>query len=257
MAFRSIEEFNDDRYRYKFRLTKDGESADVIFLYRSKSDMLIGPAHYIMSPEYNGYAECCGNGCPACARNIRKDTGKLFIPLYNLNTQKIEFWDRNKSFEYVMDRDVFDSYPNPSEYVFTITRHGAYRGGDNNDKVTYSIRATYNNTLMTYDQILAKFNTTLDWSDYYQNICRTISISDMERMLSNNNAGAASKGAGLSDYVATPRAGFVPTMPETYVDASTLVTDNTPVASVPTPSDADTSADTPSDDDSEFPDPEF
>lgn len=254
MAFKSIEAFNDDHYRYTFRLTKDGESADVIFLYRAKSDMLIGPAHYIKSPEYSGYVECCELGCPACARNIRKDSGKLFIPLYNLNTQRIEFWDRNKSFEYVMDRDVFDHYPNPSEYVFTVTRHGAYRGGESNDKVTYSIRATYNNTVMTYDQILAKFNTTLDWSGYYQNICRTVTVSDLERMLSNNVSGATPRGAGLSDYVATPRAGFVPTMPETYVDASTLVSDNTPVESIPTTDNA-SSEDVSSDD--EFPEPEF
>lgn len=220
MAFKSIEQFNDDKYRYMFRLTEDGQSADVIFLYRSKADMLIGPAHYINSNEYTGYVECCGQGCPACAKGIRKDSGKIFIPLYNLSTQKIEFWDRNQSFEHHMDRMVFNNYPNPSELIFTITRHGDYRG----EKVTFDIVATYKNNVMTYDQILAKFNTTME--AYYSNICREYSISDLERILSTNTVASAST---LSEYTPKPRAGYVaPTIPGTYVDVGSMVSDNTP-----------------------------
>lgn len=253
MAFKSIETYNDERYRFQFRLTKDGESANVIFLYRSKSDMLIGPAHYVMSPEYRGYVECCEVGCPACAKGIRKDVGMLFIPLYNLDTQKIEFWVKSQSFENYLDRCVFDSYPNPSEYVFTITRHGEYKA----EKVTYDIRATYNNSVMTYDQILAKFNTTLDWPGYYANICRSYSISELEHLLSNRSQSNSTSSSGLSDYVATPRAGFVPTMPETYVDASNLVADNTPVVTAPTVSNTEVSDDSTPDVGDDFPDPEF
>ena len=170
--------------------------------------------------------------------------------MYNLDTQKIEFWVKSQSFENYLDRAVFDSYPNPSEYVFTITRHGEYKA----EKVTYDIRAEYNNNAMTYDQILAHFNTTLEWPGYYSNICRSYSISELENLLAKNSSSSAAPRSGLADYVATPRSGFVPTMPETYVDSSTLVSDNTPVDSIPTV-DTTSSDDTSSDD--EFPEPEF
>lgn len=267
MAFKSIEAFNDDRYRYSFRMMRDGETAKVIFLYRSKADMMIGSTHHIMTPSYKGYVDCCEYGCPACARGIRRDSGKIFIPLYNLETNKIEFWDKNQSFEYHMDRMVFDKYPNPSEYVFTITRHGEYRA----EKVTYDIEASYLNEFMTYDQILEKYNTILvpqTEADikrtYYQNICRTYSIPELDKLLNEN---PATPKESLQAYTATPRAGFVPTMPETFVDSSSLVEDNSPTDDIPVmptsePVVADT-ADTSdatvtdTDDDGEFPDPVF
>lgn len=245
MAFKSIEQYNDDRYRYLFRLTDDGQSANVIFLYRSKADMLIGSAHYIKSNEYSGYVECCEQGCPACARHIRKDSGKIFIPLYNLSTERIEFWDRNQTFEHHFDRMVFNNYPNPSEFVFTVTRHGEYRS----DKVTFDITATYRNDVISYDQILAKFNTSMP--AYYENICKSYSISELERILSSNNSAATAN--NLSGYSATPRAGYTPSIPDTYVDVGNMVSDNTPkdadVVLETSEVNTSTSADTESDDD--------
>ena len=63
MAFKSVEQFNDDRYHGLFRLVNDGDHADVIFLYQSIKDMLVAQAHYIKSADYSGYVHCCEQGC--------------------------------------------------------------------------------------------------------------------------------------------------------------------------------------------------
>ena len=55
MAFKSVEQFNEDRYHNLFRLIDDGESADVIFLYQSKKDMLHATVHYVKFADYMGY----------------------------------------------------------------------------------------------------------------------------------------------------------------------------------------------------------
>lgn len=241
MAFKSVEQFNDDRYHSMFRIANDNESVDVIFLYRSKADMLVADVHYINSAEYSGYAHCCESGCPACAKNIRIQT-KLFIPVYNINKGVIEFWDRTMTFEPQMQKDVFDKVPNPSEYVFRITRHGEYR--DRNTR--YDITVVGRNAIMTYEQILAKFNATMP--DYYENIVKAISAADLSRMLTAQNTQAAA--AINQDYVPVPRSGYQPSIPDAYVDASEVTA---------APSETPEIADTVTDDDAEedFPDPNF
>lgn len=241
MAFKSVEQFNDDRYHSMFRIANDGESVDVIFLYRSKADMLVADVHYINSSEYSGYAHCCEAGCPACARGIRVQT-KLFIPVYNIDKGAIEFWDRTMTFEPQMQKDVFDRFPNPSEYVFRITRHGAYR--DRNTR--YDITAVGKNSVMSYDQILAKFNAKMP--DYYENIVKSISVADLTRMLTVQNTPAAPVS---QDYVPVPRSGYQPSIPDSYVDAS---------EAVDAPSETPVSNDIPDSDEGgeeEFPEPNF
>ena len=55
MAFKSVVDYNAERYRGKFRIPSNSESVDVIFMYQSKADMLIGDVHYIKSNEYSGF----------------------------------------------------------------------------------------------------------------------------------------------------------------------------------------------------------
>lgn len=213
MAFKSVEQFNDDRYHNLFRIPNDSESVDVIFLYTSKSDMLVADAHYVRSSEYSGYVHCCGAGCPACSKGIRVQN-KLFIPVYNINKGAIEFWDKTMTFEPQMQKDVFDKFPNPSEYVFRITRHGAYK--DVNTR--YEIVAVGRNSLMSYSQILAKFNTKMP--DCYENIIKSYLVSDLTRML----ATSGSEGNIVTqDYVPIPRAGYQSSIPDTYVNVSEAV----------------------------------
>lgn len=268
MAFKSIEDFNDDRYKGLFRLPEDGDTAQVIFLYRSKHEMLTTNAHYINSEEYRGYVHCLGTGCPACAKNIKLRPRKVFIPLYVVSCPNqpeyngtIKFWDRTAAMEQQLNRDVFRSFPNPSEFIFTIVRRGAPR----DINTTYDIRGEFKNTYKSYDQICAEFgnirfvpNSPDDTSTYYENICKTLSSDTLSRYLSSG-AGASS----LGDYVATPRAGFISSIPDTYVESSALVTDNTPtgftsaVLSAPDANSNIVSSSGTADSDDEYPEPTF
>lgn len=270
MAFKSIEEFNDDRYKNLFRLPNDGDTAQVIFLYRSKHEMLTTNVHYINSEEYRGYVHCIGAGCPACSKGIRLQPRKVFIPLYIVNCPNcpeyngtIKFWDRTTAMEQQLDRSVFRSFPNPSEFIFSIVRQGAPR--DINTR--YEIRGEFKNTHKSYDQICAEFGgirfvptQSNDTGTYYENICRTVSIDTLGRYLSSNSGASA-----LGDYVATPRAGYASTdftsIPDTYVESSTLVVDNTPTGFAPIAAPASdvnsNSGEVESPDSGEYPEPTF
>ena len=200
MAFKSMEDYNKQRFNGLFTLRDNGDSADVIFLYRSARDCLVADTHYIKSENYSGYVHCCGRGCPACSAGIRIQT-KLFIPLYNITNQTVEFWDRNIRFEHQLNRDVFDKYPNPCDYVFRITRHGVA----NDVNTTYEIQAVARNTHMTYDTILSE--NGIKFPDYYENICKEVSSMELSSMLSSRNSGSvsASESSSMPEYQITPR----------------------------------------------------
>ena len=252
MAFKTVEQFMDDKYRNKFVIQQDKESADVVFLYQSYRDMLVADVHYIKTDNYSGYVHCCGNGCPVCALKkadgsqvIRTQT-KIFIPVYNISKDVIEFWDRTPKFEQQFKQEVFDHYPNPSEYVFKVIRHGA--AGDINTR--YEIRAVGKNTVpgMSYAEILAKFNAT--FPDYYDNIVKAFSISELAEMLQSQ---ATSTSTVTQDYVPVPRSGYQSSIPNTYVNAADAVGTSTTSDS----DDAILSEFDDESDDSELPEPTF
>lgn len=197
MAFKSVKQYNEERYGGLFRLVNDGDSADVIFLYRNIDDVLIADTHYIKSAEYSGYVHCCGRGCPACGKNIRVQP-KLFIPVYNLTENEIQFWDRSVKFENQLSADVFTNFPNPSEYVFKVIRHGV--AGDIN--TTYEIQVIGRNSQESYDQILNKFGIKMP--DHYETICKEFSASKLGELLAKPDVG--NYGDDLPDYSVTPRA---------------------------------------------------
>ena len=199
MAFKSISKYNEERYGGMFLLRNDGDSADVIFLYRSVEDVLVADTHYIKSADYSGYVSCNGRGCPACAKGIRVQT-KLFIPLYNIESGELQFFDRSVRFEPQLQNDVFSKFPNPSEYVFRITRHGA--AGDVN--TTYSIVVVGKNTVLSYDDILKKFDTK--FPDYFYNVCKDYSNGELALMLNTSADTSNSATADMPSYQITPRA---------------------------------------------------
>lgn len=199
MGFKKMSEYNEERYGGFFMLRNNGDAADVIFLYQSKDDVLVADVHYIKSADYSGYVHCLGRNCPACGNKIRVQN-KLFIPLYNITSGEIEFWDRSTRFENQLVTDVFDKFPNPSEYVFRITRNGA--AGDVN--TTYSIVAVGRNDMMSYHEILASKKVMLP--DYYNTICKEMSQSEMINILSpqNNsysNSTSSNDASSLPNYV--------------------------------------------------------
>lgn len=184
MGFKTVTDFNKDRYKNLFILQNDGDYADVIFLYTRVEDVLIPEfgVHYIKSADYSGYVHCLGKGCPACAKGIRTQP-KLFIPLYNIQTGEIEFFDRSLKFEPQLKSDVFANFPNPSEYVFRITR----RGAANDMNTRYEITVVARNETFTRDQILA--NAGLSYEGSYELIVKSMNEADMKVAL--NPAGGA------------------------------------------------------------------
>ena len=200
MAFKSLKNFNEERFKNFFLLRDDGDSADVIFLYRSPDDALVADVHYIKSNEYTGYAHCCGRSCPACAKNIRVQN-KLFIPLYNITSGEIEFWDRSTRFEPQLYSDIFSKYDNPSQVVFRIVRHGV--AGDVN--TTYQIIPIQHNTdpNTQYDAILARFQVSLP--DYYSSICKEMSVSEMSNLFSSPARSNHMDPSDLPNYSVQPR----------------------------------------------------
>lgn len=206
MAFQSLQAYNEQRYGGMFLLKDDGDFADVVFLYRSVDDVLVADTHYIKSADYSGYVHCCGRGCPACAKNIRVQS-KLFIPLYVIEDDEIRFWDRTMRFEPQLSNDVFRHYPNPSEFVFRITRHG--KSGDIN--TTYDISVVGKNTVKSYDEILAGSNAV--FPNYYEKVCRDVPAVELKTMLNpapedaaGNNEGYVSPyAASIPDYQIKPR----------------------------------------------------
>ena len=210
MAFKTVDQFNKERgYDNYFTLRNDKEYADVIFLYRGTSDVLVAEAHYIKSENYSGYVHCCGRGCPACGKGIPV-RNKLFIPMYNLTTNKIEFWDRNMSFENQLNQEVFMRYPNPSDYVFRITRNGQPRDVN----TTYQIQVVGKNTTMPYDMILNKFHTSVP--EVYNLIIREVGIGELNSMLNpattatNPQNITSSYSTELPSYQVTPRPAYNP-----------------------------------------------
>lgn len=206
MAFKTVDEFNKERgYDNYFTLRNDGDSADVIFLYRGTSDVLVADAHYIKSNDYTGYVHCCGRGCPACGKGISV-RNKLFVPMYNINNDRIEFWDRSMFFENQLNQDVFNRYSNPSEYVFRITRHGVARDVN----TSYEIRAVGKNDMLPYEAILAKFNTNVP--GVYSRVIREVTSGELNLMLSNSGSSATdstvSSGTSMPSYQVTPRASY-------------------------------------------------
>lgn len=199
MAFKSVAQYNEEKYGGLFRLQNDQDSADVIFLYQSAADMLVADVHYIKSADYSGYVHCTGRGCPVCAKGIRVQT-KLFIPVYNITAGEIQFWDRTMKFEPQFHSDVFSRFPNPSEFVFRVTRNGA--SGDINTK--YQIVAIGNNTYKSFDDILKE--NGVQFPDYYENICKSADPATLSTWLSAvNNSNAGYSGESMPNYTPIPR----------------------------------------------------
>lgn len=197
MAFKKAREYKEQIHAGKFILPDDGDSANVIFLYKNYDDVLLADVHYIKSAEYSGFVQCTGRDCPACAKGIRVQN-KLFIPVYNVDEQEVQFWDRGERFESQLSRDVFRKYPNPTGYVFRVTRKG-----EANDRNTrYTIEVSGKNSSLSYEQLLEKFNVS--FPEAYENICKDYDADKLRDLLAHP-ADAVSDN-DLPDYSVTPRA---------------------------------------------------
>ena len=220
MAFKSFSKYQEDKNGDFFVLPNDNDSADVVFLYQSTDDVLVADVHYLSTSSYKGYVHCCEAGCPACNygdRGIRVDH-KIFIPLYNLHKEKVEFWDRSTFFEQVLQKSVFAPFPNPSEAIFRITRHGEAGSRD----TTYEIVPIYKNASLPYEQILKDFN--LSFPESYSTIVKEMSAEEMRKALYSSGVSTSE----LQDY------GYTPVPRGAASDVPSL--EPTPAVTVSTPS---------------------
>lgn len=115
-----------------FSLKNDGDVARVRFMYNSLDDVVGYAVHQVEIDGKKRYVNCLReynspiDDCPFCkARKFQ--TVKLFIPIYNVDEQKVQVWERGKKFFAKMsslcgryaDRD------NLVQHEFDIERHGA------------------------------------------------------------------------------------------------------------------------------------
>jgi hypothetical protein len=234
MAFKSANEYLEDKYGGLFILPQDKDSAEVVLLYQSWDDIAVADVHYIKSDDYSGYVHCKGKGCPLCAKGIKVQT-KLFVPLFNINANngegEIQFFDRGAKFMWLLKNDIFSKCPNPSDYIIRIQRHGM--AGDIN--TTYSLTLVNNNKEHTYAQICGENNVS--FPDYYENIVKDMSIEELTEVVNSfNNRPSADGGSygggygngggntyvsGQSGYQAVPRVQSTP-VPKVDLPSSSL-----------------------------------
>lgn len=207
MAFKQSEQYRKDKYGNMIVLPNDQDSVDIVLLYTSVSDVLLADVHYLKSDEYDGYVHCLGSKvCPACNhvtpsgnRGIRVQP-KLFIPMYNVETNEVMFFDRSIKFESQLLSEVFAGYPNPSDYVFRLTRHGAAGSID----TYYTFMAVSNNTVKSFDQICKEFN--LKFPEMYDSVCRDVDAVTLTKWLTSQPTSSALPAGSLPEYTVTPRA---------------------------------------------------
>lgn len=244
MGFKSIVDYNKDKNKNFFVLPDDGDTADVIFLYTSINDVLEADAHYIKSSEYSGYVHCLEKGCPACAKGIRIQP-KVFIPMYVVSingesTNEIQMWDRTPIMEAQLKSDIFNNFPNPSEYVFRVTRHG--ERGDRETR--YEIQVVGKNTSLTRDAIL-QASGFADYQSAFDLAIKELSVSEMQRMLSEPEADSTTP----YQFTPTPRQSVesavadmnVPEVAMPSVEIPEMMTPPEDIIPVPVSSDSDDS----------------
>lgn len=139
-----------------FSLKNDGDSAFVRFLYETPEDVLGYAVHQVEIDGKKRYVNCIRSynepidNCPFCkARNPQ--LSKLFVPIYNVDEDKVQIWERGKKF-FAKLSGLFSRYDKHSivSQEFEIVRNG--KAGDT--QTTYEI---YRTETESDDKTLADF----------------------------------------------------------------------------------------------------
>lgn len=128
-----------------FSLKDDGDVATVRFLYNNEEDVEGYAVHQVEVDGRKRYVNCLReyndpiSACPFCQRG-EFQMAKLFIPVYNEDTKKVQVWERGKKF-FNKISGICARYGSKNDIVsqtFDIQRNGAK--GDTN--TTYEIFRT-------------------------------------------------------------------------------------------------------------------
>ena len=160
-----------------FSLKNDKDVARVRFLYNGVDDVEGYAVHEVKIDGKKRYVNCLReynqskDVCPFC-REGRYTTAKLFIPVYNIDQDKTQIWERGKKFVAKIS-SICARYPNVVSHIFEIERNG--QKGDT--ATTYEI----------YE--VGKDDTTLEDLPEKQDVLGTVvldkSPDDMEFFLEN------------------------------------------------------------------------
>ena len=203
MAFKKINDVKAEKYQGRFVLEGNGDTADVIFLYRNSDEMLEATVHFINNSEYKGYIHCLETGCPMCEKGY-KSRIKLFVPVYVLSqngvsVNQIQFWERSSKFSHVLEQSIFRTYADPSQYVFRITRNGNF--GDK--ETTYSIVVAGRNAAEPFDKIMSDNKAV--FPVFYEGVVKEFDTATVAKWANTPTTSSTAAGP-IGDYVATPRA---------------------------------------------------
>lgn len=125
-----------------FSLKNDKDTAKVRFLYSGIDDVVGYSVHQVQVGDSTRYVNCLRNyndpidACPLC-KDHQFTSAKMFIPVYNIDEDKVQIWERGKRF-FSQISSLCARYAgrNPlCAQVFEIERNGAK--GDTN--TTYGI----------------------------------------------------------------------------------------------------------------------
>lgn len=122
-----------------FSLKNDGDVGKIRFLYNGIADAEGISVHRVEVGDKKRYVNCLReyndsvDVCPFC-RERMTPTAKLFIPVYNIDDDKIQVWERGKKFFQKLS-SLCSRYPDLVSHVFEVERNG--QKGDTN--TTYEI----------------------------------------------------------------------------------------------------------------------
>lgn len=160
-----------------FSLKNDKDVARVRFMYNDIEDVTGYAVHQVEIDGKKRWVNCLReynqpiDTCPFC-REKKFTSAKLFVPLYNVDEEKCQIWERGKKFISKIS-SICARYPNVVSHIFEIERNG--KKGD--QTTTYEI----------YE--VDKDDTTLEDLPEQNDVLGTIvldkSADDMEFYLEN------------------------------------------------------------------------
>ena len=111
-----------------FSLKNDKDVAQVRFMYDSVDDVEGYAVHQVEIDDKKRYVNCLReynqpkDVCPFCRENMFT-TAKLFIPIYNIDQDRVQVWERGKKFISKIS-SLCARYPHVVSHKFEIERNG-------------------------------------------------------------------------------------------------------------------------------------
>ena len=128
-SYNDVDNYGNSGNSNFFQLKEDGDSARVRFMYNTIEDIEGLAVHQIELGDKKRYVNCVRayndpiDKCPLCKANY-KVIAKMFVLLYNVDTDEVLIWERGKKF-FQQISSLCSRYPDRlCSQVFEIVRHG-------------------------------------------------------------------------------------------------------------------------------------